>query len=68
MELRLDEADRLLQITHHGFPRIGSLGTPAGQWMSALLEGLYDGWFAQQPGSKPSLSTRRLDGSAAPPW
>ena len=62
VELRLSEADRVLHITHDGFPRIGSLGTPSGQWLSALLEGLYDGWVAQQPGSKFSLSTRRLDG------
>ena len=63
-ELSLSEADRTLQIVHHGFPRVGSLGTPSGQWLSALLEGLYDGWFAQQPGSKASLSTRRLDTSS----
>ena len=63
VELRLSEAERALQIIHHQFPRVGSLGTPSGQWLSALLEGLYDGWFAQQPGNKPSLSTRRTDGS-----
>ena len=63
-ELTLSTTDRVLQIAHHDFPRVGSLGTPSGQWLSALLEGLYDGWFAQQPGSKASLSTRRLDSSA----
>ena len=63
VQLRLSEPDRVLHVIHSGFPRIGSLGTPAGQWLSALLEGLYDGWFAQQPGSKPSLSTRRIDGA-----
>ena len=63
VELRLSEPERVLHIVHNGFPRVGSLGTPSGQWLSALLEGLYDGWFAQQPGSKPALSTRRLDGS-----
>ncbi len=63
VELQLSEADRSLHIAHHGFPRVGSLGTPSGQWLSALLEGLYDAWLAQQPGSKPFLSTRRLDGS-----
>ncbi len=61
--LSLSGTERVLQIVHSGFPRVGSLGTPTGQWLSALLEGLYDGWFAQQPGSKASLSTRRLDGS-----
>ena len=64
VEMRVDEADRILRIVHGDFPRIGSLGVPPGQWLSALLEGLYDGWFAQQPGSQPSLSTRPLPGSA----
>ncbi len=59
--LHVNEADRALEVTHSGLPRIGSLGTPAGQWLSALLEGLYDAWLAQQPGSKPSLTARRLD-------
>ena len=63
VQLRLNETDRALHVIHSGFPRIGSLGTPAGQWLSALLEGLYDGWFAQQPGSKPSLSTHRIEGA-----
>ena len=47
-----------------GCPRIGSLGTPAGQWLSALLEGLYDAWLGQQPGSKSTLAARRLDRGA----
>lgn len=65
--LNLDEADRSLFITHAGLPRIGSLGTPGGQWLSAILEGLYEAWFAQQPGSQPALSALRVptgDGSA----
>lgn len=62
--LRLDESDRTLEVVHAGLPRIGSLGSPAGQWLSAVLEGLYDGWFAQQPGSKAALSSRRV-GQAA---
>ncbi len=62
--LQVNEADRVLRIVHDGFPRVGSLGTPAGQWLSALLEGLYDGWLSQQPGSQSSLSTRRVPGGA----
>ena len=64
VEFQLDESARTLEIIHTGLPRIGSLGTPAGQWLSALLEGLYDGWLSQQPGSKSSLTTRRLGTSA----
>ena len=55
----LNESARSLEIVHIGLPRIGSLGVPAGQWLSALLEGLYDGWLSQQPGSKTTLSARR---------
>ena len=60
VHLSLNEAARVLEVGHSGLPRIGSLGTPPGQWLSALLEGLYDGWFAQQPGSKAALSSKRL--------
>ena len=61
VSLHVNEADRALEVTHTGMPRIGSLGSPAGQWLSALLEGLYDAWLGQQPGSKPALGARRLD-------
>jgi hypothetical protein len=61
VSLHLNEADRTLEVTHTGMPRIGSLGSPAGQWLSALLEGLYDAWLGQQPGSKSTLTARRLD-------
>ncbi len=61
VRLHLLESERMLQLTHLGLPRIGSLGAPPGSWLSALLEGLYDGWLAQQPGHASALSTRRLD-------
>ena len=64
VRLELSEAERSLHLTHFGLPRFGTSGEPPGQWLSALLEGLYDGWFAQQPGSKASLSSRRLPGQA----
>lgn len=60
VSMRLDEADRALVLSHAGLPRIGSLGTPSGQWLSALLEGLYEAWFAQQPGNQPMLVARRV--------
>ncbi len=62
VRLRLHEGERTLFVTHSGLPRIGSLGTPAGQWLSALLEGLYEVWFAQQPGHQPDLVARRVQG------
>jgi len=59
--LVIDEAERCLQITHAGLPRIGSAGEPAGWWLGAALEGLYEGWMAQQPGGDPSLQARRRE-------
>ena len=64
VRLEVRETERSVHVVHTGMPRIGSLGMPSGQWLSAMLEGLYDGWFAQQPGSKTSLSARRM--SAVP--
>lgn len=57
--LDLREAERCLVITHSGLPRIGSAGDPLGSWLSAALEGLYEAWMAQQPGSDPALVARR---------
>lgn len=57
--LTLDEPARMLRIVHTGLPRIGSLQAGDGPWLSAMLEGLYDAWFAQQPGADPSLTARR---------
>ena len=60
VHLHLNAEDRALIIRHHGLPLVGSLGTPAGTWLAALLEGLYEGWFSQQPGSQTSLVARRV--------
>jgi hypothetical protein len=63
--LALNESERALTITHSGLPRIGSAGTPPGTWLAALLEGLYETWMAQQPGSDPNLKAR-LAGPVGP--
>jgi hypothetical protein len=60
VQLQLNGEERALMIRHSGLPRVGSLGTPAGTWLASLLEGLYEGWFAQQPGSQASLVARRV--------
>ncbi len=64
VNLSVRDADRSLMLAHNGLPRIGSLGNPTGQWLSALLEGLYDSWLAQQPGSQASLSAHRTEPAA----
>lgn len=63
--LRLQEVDRYILITHTGLPRIGSAGDPPGSWLAAVLEGLYETWMSQQPGSDAGLVARRQPGTDA---
>lgn len=49
-----------LLLSHTGLPRIGGRGEPPGTWLAGVLEGLYEGWMAQQPGSDASLVARRI--------
>jgi hypothetical protein len=56
----LSERDRSLLITHSQLPRLGAAGDPPGTWLSAMLEGLYEGWMAQLPGADPALVARRM--------
>lgn len=57
--LTLEENENSLTIIHSGLPRLGAAGNPPGLWLSAVLEGLYETWIAQQPGSDPQLFARR---------
>ncbi len=61
--LHLHEGEQTLFVIHSGLPPIGSLGDPMGQWLSAVLEGLYETWLEQQPGHKASLIARRVQNS-----
>jgi hypothetical protein len=56
----LEETERRLAILHTQLPRLGGAGEPPGLWLSAVLEGLYETWIAQQPGSDPHLIARRV--------
>lgn len=55
--LRLSQEKRnlFLEISHA--PRIGSLGSPSGQWFAAFYAGLFTGWFLQTG----EVITLRLD-------
>jgi hypothetical protein len=64
VQLDLQETDRCLVLRHRGLPRVGSAGDPPGTWLAAVLEGLYEGWMSQQPGSEPSLSARIQPGGS----
>ncbi|WP_279356984.1 cellulose biosynthesis protein BcsD [Methylobacterium indicum] len=57
--LALDEAARVLSIVHTHLPTIGSIEGRHGPWLSAVLEGLYTSWLAQQPHAAPGLVARR---------
>jgi hypothetical protein len=61
----LNETDRSLLITHDDLPRVGAAGDPPGTWLSAVLEGLYQGWMTQLPGADTSLTAKRLRVSPA---
>jgi hypothetical protein len=58
--LTLETGEKQLTILHEGLPRLGGAGEPPGLWLSAVLEGLYETWIAQQPGSDPRLVARRF--------
>jgi hypothetical protein len=60
VRLTLETAEQTLTILHMGLPRIGGAGNPPGTWLSAALEGLYETWIAQEPGSDPDLVARRV--------
>ncbi len=59
VRLSLHEFDRCLVIAHGDLPRLGSAGDPPGQWLAALLEGLYQTWMGEQPWAEPALLVRR---------
>jgi hypothetical protein len=54
-ELSVDTATRQMAIRHHAAPVIATGNDPDGRWIGAVLEGLYAGWFANQPGADPGL-------------
>ncbi len=63
VRLAAPDTERGMLLTHFGLPRIGAVGNPPGTWLAAVLEGLYSGWMAAQPGSEPSLAVE-LQGPA----
>ncbi len=65
VQLHLNAEDRAVMIRHSGLPKVGSLGSPAGTWLAALLEGLYEGSMAQQPGSQSALVALRVPSNSS---
>jgi hypothetical protein len=60
VRITFSAADACLVLTHRGLPRVGGRGDPPGTWLAGVLEGLYEGWLARQPGADASLVTRRV--------
>jgi len=56
--LAVIESERCVEMRHVGLPRVGSAGEPPGTWLVPALEGLYETWMAQQPGSDSSIRSR----------
>lgn len=61
MQLDLLSEERALRITHEALPRLGSLGEPTGEWLSATLEGMYEGWLSNQPDAHGPYDVLRED-------
>jgi hypothetical protein len=59
VRFHFDDRARILNIVHSGLPRVGAAGDPPGTWLSAVLEGLYEGWMSELPGADASLVARR---------
>ena len=57
--LKPDEVARCIIIRHSGLPMIGSSGEPAGFWLAAVLEGLYEAWLMNHPECGDGFSARR---------
>lgn len=60
VRISFSEREHCLYLTHEGMPRIGGGGDPPGTWLAGVLEGLYDGWMAQQAGTDDTLVARRV--------
>lgn len=54
-EMALDVAAHRLVVTHHDVPTAAAGEDAEGHWVTAVLEGLYSTWLAEQPGADPSL-------------
>lgn len=60
VRIAFSAADACLYLTHEDLPRIGGRGDPPGTWLAAVVEGLYEGWLAQQPGADATFTARRV--------
>jgi hypothetical protein len=64
VEVALDPQDRALVLTHCAAPAIAAGAEANGDWIAAVLEGLYGNWLGGQPGADRSLAPRRVGATA----
>jgi hypothetical protein len=60
VRIAFSAADACLYLTHEDLPRIGGRGDPPGTWLGGVVEGLYEGWLAQQPGADATFAAHRV--------
>lgn len=54
--LSVDTEARRLVITHLAAPAIAAGQDGEGVWIGAVLEGVWSGWMAEQPGADPAMA------------
>lgn len=55
-QISVNVETRRLVVTHAAAPAIGAGDDADGGWIGAVLEGLYAGWLAEQPGADAHLA------------
>ncbi|WP_160121434.1 cellulose biosynthesis protein BcsD [Rhodovarius lipocyclicus] len=64
VQISLDAQAKALVISHHAAPAVSTHHDAQGAWVGAVLEGLYAGWLAAQPGAEGGVSVTRQPSSA----
>jgi hypothetical protein len=59
VQVALDNQARVLLLTHNAAPIVTTHHDAAGAWVCAVLEGLYAGWLAAQPGAEGGVPLKR---------
>jgi hypothetical protein len=59
VQLSLDATAKALLIHHAAAPLVATHHDATGNWVAAVLEGLYGAWLATQPGAEGQVPIRR---------
>ncbi|RVT96927.1 hypothetical protein EOD42_11025 [Rhodovarius crocodyli] len=57
-QISLDAQAKAMFIAHHAAPAVSTYHDAQGAWVGAVLEGLYAGWLATQPGAEGGVSVK----------